>query len=67
MSSPNGNSSPDITTTTSVSAAGEGNDEAQKRVKTSGNEESEAIGRNAKPGDRTNSGRVVKMHARYLD
>ena len=67
VSSSNGNSSDDITTTTRVIAAREGHEEAQKRVTTNGNRESEATGGNAEPGARTKSGRVVKMPARYLD
>ena len=54
----------------SIIAAREGNEEAQKRVNTNGNRESEAteaIGENAEPGTRTKSGRVVKMPARYLE
>ena len=68
--SPDDNSPDDITTTTSVIAAREGNEEAQKRVNTNGNRESEATeatGGNAEPGARTKSGRVVKMPARYLE
>ena len=59
--------SDDITTTTSVIAAREGNEEAQKRVNTNGNRESEATGGNAQPGARTKSGRVVNMTACYLE
>ena len=64
VSSSNDNSSDDIATNTSVIAAREGNEEAQKRVNTNGNRESEATeatGGNAEPGARTKSGRVVKM------
>ena len=42
--SPIDNSSADITTTTRVIAARERNEEAQKRVNTNGNRESEATG-----------------------